>query len=140
MKMGSLVSSKHVGKDHKSPTDSGQDETQSTTSSNGKDKDHNQQGDQSLKPKSESFLEGGKIFENCYNGSKYFTGPKQLCINSIYHYKHMHIIIKEDWDNQDNESDSEDTSIYDTRPTFQFGCGGSYTGQWKGQMRHGYGT
>ena len=48
MQMGSLVRSKKVGEDHKSATDSGSDETESTTSSNGVDKGHNHTADWNL--------------------------------------------------------------------------------------------
>ena len=50
VKMGCLESSNLVGEDEKPVTNSGLYETQSTTSSSGADKDHNQQADWSSQP------------------------------------------------------------------------------------------
>ena len=61
-----------------------------------------------------------------------------MCINSNYHSRRTP--IDSDWTTKNDESDSEDTSSYDIRPAFEFACGGTYTGQWNGELRHGYGT
>ena len=52
-----------------------------------------------------------------------------MSINSDFHGRRP--ITEFDWDSPSYESDNEDTedtSIYDKRPTFNFDGGGSYTG------------
>jgi len=63
-------------------------------------------------------------------GSQYLRGN-----NNMYNDQE-----EDNWDQESEESEQEDFTQCEERAEFRFENGALYKGQWKGNVRHGYGV